>query len=183
MEKLMEDAIDYLESKEKKEYEMFWEIGVTELTIPETSKAIRNFVLKANTALLKSNNGMRLVTIPVAKFALKDRKEEAIVDNYLDYFKLEKECLKTIKKVTTLNSNDIGIPIRSYCGVLLHALVQIHNENQRQFIKLVSSYVGSYRSGFSVYYDEQDTIPKDVTLVKKINTTLNKFNNETKKNS
>jgi len=179
MEKLMDETTDFLSTANNGNYEILCATAVTELNIPGTAKPIKKFILRIHNLVAVSNQRMRLIALPLAKPLLLESYDQEIVTQYQEYLKEEKECLKMIKKaINSKRELPEGTPINSMCGVFVDTISNIHSINQIKLTNLINTSKLSV-TGAKILMPEEMTLPTNVLLVKKINTTLNKhFNNK-----
>ena len=174
MENTFFEVIDYLEQKDPGISDLFSNVAITELTIPETSKGIKKYVVSLYKPLIYSQQRMRLVAFRLIK-NFPDRFDQQMLNPFIDYYDMEKECLQNFKKVLNshadLSSNNL--PKYSSCMAFINAIGFIHTENQGRLTKAI--HINNTRnSGFNVYIDEELIKPVNTELVKKIGTAFKK---------
>lgn len=166
IEEIVDESVDYLEKNEDDSYELFFYTALTEQALPDTSKAIKNFVLKTHKVIADSNTKMRLICIPKINSRI---LEPDILNKYINYLEDEKECLKLIKKILK-SKKDEGY-MNSFCGIILYALRDIHLKNTTK----LANTINTSNSGFEVELPPERINPSNTELVKKIGTSLNKY--------
>lgn len=162
----VQESVDYLKDNNNVLGEFFITSAITEEMIPATQKEIKKFVLRFYNILNSSNNRIRLVKIPLLKKSSMDIEP---VNPLLDYFSLEKECLRNLKKFIKSNYD---LPLASYTGIFTTAIINMHNKNDDKLNRMVEISKISNNSPFCVQIPNECLTPSDVKLLDNINATV-----------
>ena len=178
MEDTFLEAIDYLEKKDSNIRDVYLSTALTEVSIPETSKAIKNYVISLYKPLIYSQRRMRLVSFNLIK-NFPNKFDQNLLNPFISYYDIEKECLQAFKKVLCSKKDLSSQEIAKYAGclVFINTIGFIHSENQKRFTKAIN--INNARNrGFNVYMDEELIQPVHTELVKKIGSVFKKENNK-----
>jgi len=165
---LIEKTVGYMQTTDNELWSYMVTSAVTEEIIPNTHKPIKNFVYPIYKKLVKADN---YILNPIYKI-LYPRTLFENASELLDYFKLEKECLITLKSF--LNSN-IDLPTAAYTGLFVTTIMDAHNINSDKYYEIAKMCQETNNNAYSVYIPDNYTKPVNLELVTDINTTVTKL--------
>lgn len=174
MNNVLSDSIEYLKTTDFYSWKLFTHASVTELSIPDTAKGIKNFVLNVHNPILSSNKKLRLIAFPILK-KYPEIFDPVIFEPFLDYFLDEKECLIALRKFLKSKYELSNTELAKYssCGIFACTIEKTHLENQKR-LETILNIVNARIHGFDVYMNEDKMQPVNNVLIKKIGTTLKK---------
>lgn len=170
MENVFLEAMDYLENKDPNMWEFFTSTALTELAIPETSSGIKKYVISLYKPLIYSEQRMSLISFRLIR-NFPNKFDQELLNPFLSYYDIEKECLQDFKKVlySSKNLSCKDLPKYSSCLVFINAIGFIHSENQQRLTRAIE--INNTRNcGFNVYINDDLIQPVNTGLVKKIGT-------------
>jgi hypothetical protein len=175
MKDVLLEAIDYLESKNPNTEDFLASVATTEVTMPETGKGIKKYVVNLYKPIIRSQQQMRLIAFRLIR-NFPNRFNQQMLMPFLDYYDMEKECLKDFKKILYSSKGLSGenLPKYTSCLVFINTIGFIHSENQGRLTKAVNIN-NAINRGFDVQINDEIMSPVDTQLVKKIGTA---FKNE-----
>lgn len=172
MEQLIQDTVDFLEEEKDTTYNLFLTTITTELVIPKTRPAIKEYVLPMYKEIRKANVLLRYLSIPLAKRTNNPLLKDKVEEDFMNYFEQEKECLKKIKVLLNTKSNEC--PNISFSGILLTAVSKLHLVNQDKLLTIIETGTSLQSGAFTAYIPDNNLIPANQEIINNINTGLDR---------
>lgn len=170
MNKIIEQSIEYLEKKYGNIYQEYKEKQLLEMASPTSfPNQEKDKMLNLINHYITRDRAFTYGLLPTLNFC-PEIYDLQLMDEYKNYFKDEKKCLlsirKLLKKDTLVLTN--GSLANSTYGLLLSTITDIHTANSNNLHVAINYYECRHYSKLNLGINKEAIIPRDTTLVKEM---------------